>query len=220
LNNTIYPNVILEKNVDIQPPCIIGKPPRGKKEGELQLIIGENSVIRPFTTIYAGTVIGKNFQCGQGVSIREGNIIGDSSSIGTNSTIEHGNQIGSRVRIHSLCFLERVIIEDDVFIAPNVVFTDDPHPACPEYDKCTGKVVVRKKAKIGARSVVLPGIEIGENALIGAGSVVTKNVEKEMLVLGNPAKPVKNIFEIKCHAKIFENAFSREPYAEEKRVKE
>lgn len=219
MKNLIYPNVKLGKNVDIQPPCIIGKPPRGKKEGELLLEIGDNCVIRPFTTIYAGTIIGKNFQCGQCVSIREENIIGDNSSIGTNCCIEYGNEIGNNVRIHSMCFLERVIIEDNVFVAPNVVFTDDPHPACPEYDKCTQKTLVKRLAKIGANSIILPGIVIGENALIGAGSIVSKNVEKEMLVMGVPAKPVKNIFEIKCFAGIFENAFSRQPYAEEKRLK-
>ena len=87
--------------------------------------------------------------------------------------LEFGNRIGDRVRIHSGCFLELVTIEDDVFVGPNVVFTDDPHPMnCPRYQECKGGAVVRRLARIGANSTILPGVEIGEGALVGAGSVV------------------------------------------------
>jgi UDP-3-O-[3-hydroxymyristoyl] glucosamine N-acyltransferase len=143
-NCLVYPHVHLGENVVLEGPCIIGKPPRGKKEGELETIIGDDAVIRPFTTIYAGTVIGRSFQTGQGASIREDNVIGDDVSVGTNSVLECRNRIGNHVRIHSNCFLEWVTLEDYVFIGPNVVITDDPHPMkCPRFEDCLGGATVQ-----------------------------------------------------------------------------
>ena len=113
---TLYANVTLGDGHDLQPPCIVGKPPRGAGEGERPLTIGAGAVVRPFTTIYAGSVIGDRLQTGQGASIREDNRLGDDVSVGTNAVLEFGNRIGSRVRIHSGCFLELVTIEDDVFV--------------------------------------------------------------------------------------------------------
>ena len=86
---------------DLQPPCIIGKAPRGAVEGELPLYVGARATVRPFTTIYAGSVIGDRLQTGQGASIREDNILGDDVSVGTNAVLEFGNRIGNRVRINS-----------------------------------------------------------------------------------------------------------------------
>ena len=89
----IYQNVSLGKSVIIEPFCTIGKPPKGKKPGELKTVIGDNVVVRSGTTIYAGVVIGNNSQIGHNVLIREGNKIGNNSSIGTNSTLEPNNKI-------------------------------------------------------------------------------------------------------------------------------
>lgn len=194
----IFEKVVLGKNCVIEENCLIGKPPRGKKEGELKTIIGDNAVIRSGTIIYAGVTIGKNFQSGHNVLIREDNKIGDNVSIGTNSAIEIDNVIGNNVRIHSLCFLEKVRVEDNVFIGPCVAFFDDPHPRIPRGKDCMKGAVVRKSAKIGGGSRILPYVVIGKNALVGAGSVVTKNVEKDMVVIGNPAKKLKKIQEILC----------------------
>ncbi len=145
--------VELGPDCDLQSPCVVGKAPRGAAEGELPLRIGARATVRPFTTIYAGNVIGDRLQTGQGASIREDNVLGDDVSVGTNAVLEFGNRIGNRVRIHSGCFLEMVTIEDDVFVGPNVVFTDDPHPMnCPRYKECKGGPVVRRLARIGANS--------------------------------------------------------------------
>ncbi len=101
----ILQNVQLGEGSTVDFNVLLGKPPRGKAEGELPLIIGRNAVIRPFTTIYAGTTIGDDFQTGQGASIREDNVIGNNVSVGTNAVLEFGNRIGNNVRIHSLAFL-------------------------------------------------------------------------------------------------------------------
>ena len=214
----IYPNVEIGEGAVLEPPLILGKPARGKEPGEVRLVIGRDVVIRPFTTIYAGSMIGDGVQTGQCVSIREDNEIGANSSIGTGAILEFGNRIGLRSRIHSGCFLEMTIIEDDVFVGPRVVFTDDPHPmGCPRYKECLGGVTVRSLAKIGANCTLLPGVVVGRNALIGAGSVVSKSVPDGMVAAGNPAKVLKKIEELKCYPGFYERPYVWEPYASDEK---
>jgi len=209
----IFNNVDIGNNTIIEGPSILGKAPRGHQPGELKLTIGNDSIVRPFTTIYAGSQIGHHFQTGQGASIREDNIIGDHVSVGTNAVLEFGNRVGNRVRIHSCCFLEMVTIEDDVFIGPNVVFTDDPHPMnCPKYKECLGGVTVKKLVRIGANCTLLPGVVVGENSLIGAGSVVVRDIPPNSVAAGSPAKVIKNINELKCEPGFFKKPYDWPPY--------
>jgi len=212
-SSIIYENVQIGEQTLVEMFTILGKAPRGKKPGELPLQIGSNGVIRPFTTIYAGTIIGDNFQTGQGASIREENSVGNHVSIGTNAVLEFGNKIGNNVRIHSGCFLEMVTFEDDVFIGPNVVFTDDPHPMnCPKYKECYGGVTIKKFARIGANTTLLPGVVVGENSLVGAGSVVVHDVPPNSVVAGSPAKVIKSIDELECKPGFFEKPYVWQPY--------
>ena len=211
----IHKTAIVGPNVELGAGCVVGeyailgRAPRGKQEGELPLVIGPGAVIRPFTTIYAGSRIGARLQTGQGASIREDNVIGDDVSVGTHASLEFGNRIGSRVRVHTGCFLELTTIEDDVFLGPHVVFTDDPHPMCPAYLDCVRGGVVRKGARIGANSTILPGVEIGAEALVGAGSVVRKNVPARSVWAGNPAIELKDeITKLACFAGIFPHAYA------------
>ena len=207
----IYPAVRIGDNPQFDAPFIIGKPPRNVGPGELPTIIGNNCVIRSFTTIYAGSEIGNHFQSGHGASIREDNRIGHHVSVGSGANIEFENVIGDYVRIHSGCFLEMTTIEDHVFIGPNVVFTDDPHPMnCPRYKECLGGVTVRRHARIGANATILPGVTIGENALVGAGSVVVADVPPRAVVAGNPARVIKTIDELVCKEGYFERVYEWE----------
>ncbi|PKQ14973.1 MAG: transferase [Actinobacteria bacterium HGW-Actinobacteria-7] len=203
----VYGGVVLGDGTQMEGPCVIGKPPRGAADGELATLIGAAGIIRPFTTIYAGVTIGNRFQTGQGASIREDNLIGDDVSIGTNAVLEAGNRIGNRVRIHTGCFLELVTVQDDVFIGPNVVFTDDPHPPCPRYDECVGGAVVKTGARIGSNSTILPGVVVGCGALIGAGSVVVDDVPDGMVVVGSPARVVKRVSELVCRSGLLETPY-------------
>lgn len=213
MDNQIYKNVTLGRNVTIHAPCIIGMPPRGKVDGELETIIGDDAVIRPFTTIYAGTKIGSGFQTGQGASIREDNEIGDGVSIGTHAVLEFGNRIGNDSRIHTGCFLEDVTIGEHVFVGPNVTFTDDPHPmGCPHYLECAGGATVGDLAKIGANSTILPAVKIGRNALVGAGTVVVRDVREGVVVVGNPAREIGTTDNLPCPPGFFERAYVWQPY--------
>ncbi len=203
-----YRNVSLGDGSVIEDYCILGEPPRGKKPGELSLTIGKNALIRSHAVIYAGNRIGDNFQTGHGVKIRENNVIGNNVSIGTLASLEHSNIIGNNVRIHTKVTIgEFVRIDDNVFIGPQVIFLNDPHPSCPRYKECIGGPIIKKNVKIGANVTIMPGVVIGENAVIGAASVVTKDVPPNIVALGNPAKIIRKVNELKCFKGFFERPY-------------
>jgi len=182
----IYPNVQLGKNVVIEDFCLIGIPV--SRPSDEITIIKDNAHIRAGTYIYAGNKIGKNFQTGNKVNIRELNTIGDDVSIGTLSDIEHHALIGNGVRIHSQAFIpEYTILDDHCWIGPNVVITNAKYPLSPNAKDDLKAVHVFNAAKIGANSTLLPGVKVGINSLIGAGSVVTNDIEDNVIAFGNPA---------------------------------
>jgi acetyltransferase-like isoleucine patch superfamily enzyme len=188
----IYPNVELGENVIIEDFCIVGLPFKGMNK--VKTVIGDNAVIRAGTYIYAGNVIGENFQTGNKANIRELNTIGDDVSIGTLSVVEHHVVIGKNVRIHTQVFVpEYSILDDDCWLGPNVVVTNARFPKHPNVKDDLLGVHIYQNAKIGANVTLLPGIQIGKNSLIGAGSVVTKNVPENVIVAGSPAEFMRNI---------------------------
>jgi acetyltransferase-like isoleucine patch superfamily enzyme len=203
----LYPNVELGEDVVLEPGVIVGLPPRGAGPGDLPTRIGPGARVRAGTVIYAGVTAGAGLNTGHGAMIRESNRIGDECSVGTHAVLEPGNQVGNRARIHSHCFLEHVTLGSGVFLGPGVVFTDDPHPACPRYLDCVLGATVEDDVSIGGNATILPGVRIGAGALVGAGSVVTRDVPPGMVAAGNPAAVVKAVADLVC----FKGFFSR-PY--------
>ena len=200
-NYRIIGNVQLGKNVEIGDYVIIGVLPKNLTEDVLT-VIGDDSKIRSHTTIYAGNHIGKNFQTGHGTRIREFNEIGNNVSIGTNTVIEHHVVIEDDVRIHSQAFVpEYCVIKKGAWIGPNAALTNAKYPTYEGVKDNLRGATVEENAKIGANSTLLPGIKIGKNALVGAGSVVTKDVEENTVVAGNPARFIKYANKISYGAK-------------------
>jgi acetyltransferase-like isoleucine patch superfamily enzyme len=196
----IYSGVKLGKDCVIEDFVIIGTPPKGSVPGEIETVIGDNAIIRSHTVIYAGNKIGNNFQTGNKANIRELNEIGDDVSIGTLSVVEHHVKIGHGVRIHSQAFIpEYCVLKEGCWIGPNVVLTNAKYPKSPNAKAELAGVHIMKDAKIGANATVLPGITIGENVLVGAGSVVTKNIYRDTVAAGNPATIIKDITNIKFY---------------------
>ncbi|MDE5882799.1 MAG: N-acetyltransferase [Muribaculaceae bacterium] len=138
--------------------------------------IGENTNIWQFCVVFPKAVIGNNTNVCANV------LIENDVAIGNNVTIKSGVQVW-----------DGVILEDNVFVGPNVTFTNDRHPRSKNTDWRQEGILVKRGATIGANSTLLPGITIGENAMIGAGSVVTKDVPANELWLGNPARFIKKI---------------------------
>jgi acetyltransferase-like isoleucine patch superfamily enzyme len=193
----IYPGVELGLDSEVEEYCILGAVPRGYAPGDLLTIIGPGACIRSHTVIYAGNKIGRNFQTGNKVNIRESNEIGDNVSIGTLSVIEHHVTIGNNVRIHTQVFVpEYSILEDGAWLGPNVVLTNAKYPLSPGAKASLRGPIIKRGAKLGANATVLPGVMIGENALVGAGSVVVKSVPDDAVVVGNPARIIKQISEL------------------------
>ena len=149
-----------------------------------QAKIAETVVIEPFVTIYKDVVIGEG------------------TWIGSNVTIMDGARIGKNCKISSHTFIcEGVHIEDNCFIGHGVMFTNDLFPRATNADGSQQtdtdwslvKTFVKKGASIGSNATILCGVTIGENSLVGAGAVVTKNVPANTIVAGNPAKIIKKI---------------------------
>jgi acetyltransferase-like isoleucine patch superfamily enzyme len=193
----LYGNVSFGDGAAIEDFCIIGTPPRGTKDGELATTIGERAIIRSHTVIYAGNVIGRNFQTGNKVNIRELNEIGDDVSVGTLSVIEHHVTIGDHVRIHTQVFVpEFSVLEEGCWLGPNVVLTNAKYPLSPNVKNELAGPVIKRGAKIGANSTLLPGVVIGEDALVGAGSVVVRDVPDGAVVVGNPARVIGQVADL------------------------
>ncbi len=207
----IYPKVQLGENVEVGDFVILGAPPRGKAEGELPTVIGDGAVIRSHSVIYAGNVIGKGFQTGHHTMIREENRIGDDVSVGTGSVVEHHVEIANHVRIHSQAFVpEYSTLEEGCWVGPNVVLTNAPHPLCPKAKECLKGPTLKRGAKIGANSTLLPYLIVGEDALVGAGSVVVENVPDRAVVAGNPAKVLKSIDQLTCPVDLIDRPYGGE----------
>lgn len=133
--------------------------------------IGENTNIWQFCVILPNAVIGKNCNICSHCFIENDVVVGD------NVTIKSGVQIW-----------DSITIEDNVFIGPNVTFTNDKNPRSKQYPEEFPKTVIKKGASIGGNATILPGITIGEFAMVGAGAVVTRNVKPYSTVIGNPAR--------------------------------
>ncbi len=158
--------------------------------------IGAGARIRSGSVIYAAVEIDEGFETGHGVIIREENRIGRDCAVWNHSTIDYGCVLGDRVRIHCHCYVAQyTTIEDDVFLAPGVQIANDPHPLC---TKCMQGPTLRRGARIGVNATILPHLVIGENALVGAGSVVTRDVPAGTVVVGNPARVIGSVDELEC----------------------
>lgn len=201
-NFKIYPNVELGKNCVIEDFVIIGRPPRKHKDQNKKTIIGENAHIRGGTIIYAGTKIGDNFESGEHAIIREDCIIGNKVVVGNHCLVLPNAKIGNNVMIHSLCLTcEYIEIGDNSWLGPGVITHNTLYPKAfndPEKERTDkeGAVKIGKFVRIGGNSSINPFVTLGDYVIVGAGSVVTRSVPENKLIVGNPARIVKNSDEI------------------------
>jgi acetyltransferase-like isoleucine patch superfamily enzyme len=189
-NTTIYPNVIIEDNCIIADNCIIGEPLNDYYRNRLLYkqpltIIKKNSLIRSFTIVYASSYLGENFTTGHHVTIREKTVVGNNCSFGSYNDIQGNCEIGSFCRFHSYVNIgQKSKIGSYVFIYPFTVLTNDATP--PSYELKGSNV--GDFTQIGAKSLILPGVILGNNCFVAAGSVVNGVFKENSFISGYPAK--------------------------------
>ena len=196
-NTIVRSGTSVGENSNVGANCIIGEYQmdfyKDHQRRNHPLTIGKGALIRSGTIIYNGSTIGDNFQTGHQVNIRENAKIGNNVSIGTLSDIQDHCAIGDYVRLHSNVFLAPgTVIDDYVWIFPHVVFTNDPTPP----SEVALGAHVHSFAAIAAGSILLPGVQVGQDCLIGARSNVTKDVPPYAVVMGNPAKVISDVRKI------------------------
>lgn len=193
-NSAIYDNVEIGDHSIICNDAVVGEPPtayyRDPSFENPPTVIGPNSLVRSHTIVYAGCKIGAGFSTGHRVTIRENSIIGESCSIGTLSDIQGDVRIGNYCKLHSNVHIARTCsIGNFVFLYPFSVMTNDPYP--PSNDINGG--YVGSYTQVGVHAVILAGVQVGENCLIGANSVVSKRVPDFSLAMGDPIKVLMDI---------------------------
>jgi acetyltransferase-like isoleucine patch superfamily enzyme len=153
------------------------------------LTIGGNGIIRSGTIIYSNVKIGNDFKTGHHALVRENTEIGDNVLIGTNSVVDGNCKIGNNVSVQTAVYVTAyTTLEDDVFMGPCSVTAND------KYMRVGARLegpVIKKGARIGANSTILPAVVVGEQAVVGSGAVVTRDVPSGATVAGNPARPIK-----------------------------
>lgn len=138
--------------------------------------------------------IGKNTKIWQFSVVFEGALIGENCNVCAHTLIESNVIIGDNVTIKSGVYVwNGITIEDNVFIGPCVAFTNDKLPRSKQHREQYEKTLVKRGASIGANATILPGVVLGENCMVGAGAVVTKDVPNDAMVVGNPARIIKFI---------------------------
>jgi len=201
----LYPNVDLGDDALVEPFAILGIQDRFHPPA--RTIIGANAFIGSRCTVYAGVTAGQFLDISDQTTLFTDNILGDRVRIGPKAVIKNGCRIGSNIRINAQTFLERVELEDFVFIGPGTVFTDDKHPPCPRYADCVPKTHVESYVSIGANVTLAPGIRIGHHVQVYGGSVVTKDVPPNSVVGGSPARFIKRFDELECAPQFFTRVF-------------
>lgn len=198
-NTVIYDNVVIGDDSVICNDCVIGEPLNSYYEHPNDYEnpvtkIGEKSLIRSHCIIYAGNVIGNNFCCGHRVTIREFTKFGEHCSLGTLDDIQGYSEFGNYCRLHSNVHIGQFSkLGDFIFVYPYVIFTNDPTPP----SNIGVGPIVGDYSQIAAGSILLPGVKIGKHCLVGAGSVLGKDLDDFQLAVGIPAKPVKDVRRIK-----------------------
>lgn len=198
----IYPNTVIEKGCEVYDHCVLGKMPtspgitsRKLKTEYSKLIIGENTILCPGVVLYAGSKIGCNNLLGDFCSIREACTVGNKCIISRNVSVNYNTSIGDNTKIMDNTHITgNMKIGSHVFISVLVATTNDNTMGRIEYneDHVQG-ATIGDYVTIGAAANILPGVNIGENAIIGASALVTKDVQANKVVMGIPAKIVRDV---------------------------
>jgi acetyltransferase-like isoleucine patch superfamily enzyme len=198
---TVYPGTVLGDGVKVLEGAVVGKQPTlsprstAKREPLPPAELGDGTIVSTGAIVFAGSRVGARVILGDQSCVRERVHVGDDVVLGRGSLIENDTTIGARTKIQAGAYITAYsALEDDVFVAPCVVTTNDNFMGRTErrHDLIKGPTI-RRGARIGGGAILCPAVEIGAEAFVGAGAVVTKDVPPRMLVVGNPARVLRAV---------------------------
>jgi len=197
----VYPGTVLGEGVRVLENAVVGKQPTlsprstTRREDLPGAVIGAGTIVSTGAVVFAGTELGERVIVGDNACVRERCRVGDDVVLGRGSLIENDTTVGAMTKIQAQAYITAYsTLEEDVFVAPCVVTTNDNYMGRTEkrHELRRGPTI-RRGARVGGGAVLCPGVEIGEEAFVGAGAVVTRDVPARTLVIGVPARPVREL---------------------------
>jgi acetyltransferase-like isoleucine patch superfamily enzyme len=197
----VYPGTVVGDGCKILDYAVVGKQPvlsprsTAKREELPPAELGPGTIVSTGAIVFAGTRIGARVIVGDQACVRERVTLGDDVVVGRGSLVENDTTIGASTKIQADAYITAYsTLEDDVFIAPCVVTTNDNFMGRTErrHELIAGPTI-RRGARIGGGAILCPGVEIGEEAFVGAGAVVVRDVPPRVLVVGNPARVLREV---------------------------
>jgi acetyltransferase-like isoleucine patch superfamily enzyme len=197
----IYPGTVIGDGCVIADGVVLGKQPSlsprstAKREELPPLEIGAGTIVSTGAIVFAGSRLGERVIVGDQACVRERVTVGDDVVIGRGSLVENDTTIGAMTRIQADAYITAYsTLEEDVFIAPCVVTTNDNFMGRTEKrKKLLRGPTIRRGARVGGGAVLCPGVEVGEEAFVGAGAVVVRDVPPRVVVVGNPARVLRDV---------------------------
>jgi len=198
---TVYPGTVLGEGVKVLENAVVGKQPTlsprstAKRDPLPPTEIGEDTIVSTGAIVFAGAQIGARVILGDQSCVRERVTMGDDVVLGRGSLVENDTTIGAMTRIQAEAYITAYsTLEEHVFIAPCVVTTNDNFMGRTErrHELMRGPTI-RRGARVGGGAILCPGVEIGEEAFVGAGAVVTTDVPPRVIVVGNPARILRDV---------------------------
>jgi len=197
----VYPGTVVGEGCKILDYAVVGKQPTlsprstAKRDDLPTLVLGPGTIVSTGAVVFAGTTVGERVIVGDQACVRERCTIGDDVVIGRGSLVENDTSVGAMTKIQAHAYITAYsLLEDNVFIAPCVITTNDNYMGRTEkrHELIKGPTI-RRGARVGGGSVLLPGIEIGEEAFIGAGAVVLRDVPPRAVMVGSPARQIRDV---------------------------
>jgi acetyltransferase-like isoleucine patch superfamily enzyme len=197
----VYPGTVIGEGCKILDYAVVGKQPTlsarstASRDPLPPLELGAGTIVSTGAVVFAGTRIGERVIVGDQSCVRERCNVGDDVVVGRGSLVENDTTVGPQTKIQAHAYITAYsTLEDNVFIAPCVATTNDNYMGRTEKRHALVKgPTIRRGARVGGAAVLLPGIVIGEEAFVGAGAVVIRDVPAGMVVVGNPARPIREV---------------------------